>query len=139
MLLELAMIAAMQDSTTTCRNLLGGTVQCQTQQNNTPWDAYNAARESQMRTQQPQPQAPRDTAQCARGDWFLIGCTISQHDEAEQLVVRQRRAVAARDRAMSLLRDGDCAGAVRSALDTGDLQFATEVRTFCAAAPAAPQ
>lgn len=116
MLLELAMVLAVQNSTTTCQPNAAGQVVCATKEN-----------------------GAEATGRCARGDWFLAGCTRGEHDEAREARAAQQRAAEARQRTMTLLQGGDCAGAVREALATGDLQFATDVRTFCAAAPAPAQ
>lgn len=137
-MLELVFAAALltQDSTTTC-STLGGQVTCNTHQNTTPFDAYNAARESAIRNAPPpRPATEADQLECAGGDWWLVGCSRGAHNEAVRIRDERARQAAARDRVMALLRQGDCQGAVTAALDTGDLGFATEVRTFCATGPA---
>lgn len=108
MLLELVLAFAIQETTTTCAPDAAGQVVCR----------------SKGEVRGPD-------ARCAGGDWLLAGCTIGDHREAREARAAQQRATAARERAMSFLRGGDCQGAVNAALDTGDLAFATQVRTFC--------
>lgn len=134
-MIEVAMVLAlaMQDATTRCREF-GGVTTCNTTQNTTAFDAFNRAREA---SQNSPPSAPRDISACAGGDWLLAGCTWGQHSEAKRQ--RDASALAGRVRAetMTMLRAGDCQGAVNKALETGDLGFATEVRQFCAVTPPA--
>ena len=109
---------------------------CNTTENRSGYDAYNAARDAAAaRAAAQRPSEPRSPTECAGGDWWLIGCSRGAHDDALRARAQQQRSAAARDRAMTLLRSNDCQGAVNAALDTGDLQFATDVRAFCAAAP----
>lgn len=130
MLVEMAFALALaQDSTTSCRTFGGQTV-CETTRN-AGWDAYNRARESAMRSNAPD--QPLDPDRCAGGDWWLSGCTRGQHNAAREREQTQARVRESRERVMTLLRAGDCPAAVNAALETGDLQFATDVRAFCAA------
>ena len=131
MLLEIAMTLAMQDATTVCQQQYGGRTTCETTRNTAGMDAYNAARESAMRSQ-PAYAQPADPSRCAGGDWFLAGCTLGAHREAVRAREAEAQSAAARQETMRLLRAGDCSSAILSALDTGDLEFAAQVRTYCA-------
>lgn len=116
-MIELLIVAALsmpQDTRTTCQPNAAGQVVCDTKG----------------------PQRGPDMS-CAGGDWLIAGCSYGAHREAREAREAQQRAATARDRAMALLRQDDCRGAVNAALDTGDLRFATEVRAFCAT-PALP-
>jgi len=75
------------------------------------------------------PAEARSPEACAGGDWWLIDCSRAERDQA----VRFRDG---RRRAMEMLQQGDCQGAVAAALGTNDLDFATQVRSFCAAGSA---
>lgn len=144
MFIELAMALAIQTQTTTC-NTVYGTTTCNT---HTPTplpsvqgpdpDAFGRAmREStnSMPTYpvRRDPPATRDPGRCAGGDWFLNSCSLGAHQEAVRLRAEQQRLTAARERVMDMLRQGDCAGATAAALDTGSLDFATQVRAYCSA------
>ncbi len=71
-------------------------------------------------------------ARCADAPWYAI-CLPDDRRAARTLKEKQdafevvRRAVASR------LGEDDCGGAVKAALDGGYLDFAGQVRTFCAA------
>lgn len=111
MFLELLAITAFaQDSTTNCRPDASGQVVCTTRERR---DGPNMA--------------------CAGGDWWLVGCSAGAHREAREARDAQQRSAGARERAMTLLQANDCAGAQREALGSGDLNFAREVRAYCAA------
>jgi hypothetical protein len=120
MILELAMAFVLQTQTTTC-NTVFGTTTCTTQAPLLPPPPPS----------RPRAPVPADELRCAGGDWLLAGCTIGAHREAVRIRDARQAATTARERAMALLRQGDCQGAVLAALDTGDLNFATQVRTFC--------
>lgn len=104
-------LALAQDTTTTCQPNAAGQVVCRS--------VNRDGREPNMR--------------CAGGDWLLAGCTIGAHREAREAREAQQRAASAHQQTMDFLRAGDCSAAINAALGTGDLQFATEVRSFCAA------
>lgn len=136
MILALALGLAMQAQTTTC-NTAFGTTTCNTYRPASPpapangFDSYIAARNAAGANRGERPAA--DPEDCADGLW-LLACTRGQHEAALAVRNRRIRADAAREETMSLLQAGDCTGAVRAALGTGDLEFATQVRTFCASA-----
>lgn len=132
MLLELAMALIIQDSRTICREF-GGQVTCDTTRQQTGMDAYNAAREASARQTRPATRA--DDMACAGGDWWMVDCSLGAHREAVRLRDARRQAEAGRAQAMDHLRAGDCQAAVNAALGTNDLEFATQVRSFCAATP----
>lgn len=145
MLIEFAMVLAIQTQTTTCQTNFGITT-CNTFQPLQPPpvqgpdpDAFNRGLLNGMAMAPRRAAVPADAMRCAGGDWFLAGCTLGAHREAVRLRDANNNRQAAQDRAMGLLRAGDCAGATAAALDTGDLDFATQVRAFCAAGNAAPQ
>lgn len=137
MILEFAMALAIQTQTTTCSTSFGITT-CNTQ---APFpapppiqsdpNAFNRGLMSGANMFPLRSPAPREPGRCAGGDWFLIGCTRTMHNDAVAEREARLTSQAARTRAMGLLRDGDCRGALAAALDTGDLDFATQVRAFC--------
>lgn len=149
MILELALVAAIQTQTTTCSTVAGITtcnsyappvmappppLQFPQPNNNAFQNGVDLGRS--MRAAQA---VPLDPARCARGDWLFSGCSRGEHDAARAQRDRQQRAQAARDETMGLLQTGDCEGAVRASLGTGDLDFAGQVRAYCASPSPAPK
>lgn len=131
-----ALVALGQDTTTVCRPL-GSQVICETTQRQTGMDAYNAARTAASARQAPVASSP---GSCAGGDWLLAGCTYGAHRaarEAREAEASQREAETAqtnlRYAVAALLERGMCAEAISAALQGGDVDLATQARSFCAA------
>lgn len=122
MLLEMAFAAALvgQDSTSRCQVEMGQWV-CRTTDGRTP---YERGRDSSTR---------RFNDGMENG--AALGAMLRRQRDAEAATRRDREAAALRRNVITLLRQGDCEGAVSVALNAGDLALATEARTFCQATP----
>lgn len=110
LVLVFAMLLAAEGATTTCAVGAAGEFTCATRDSSS---APNMA--------------------CAGNDWLIAGCTFGSHREAREARAAQQRVIGAREATMNFLRAGDCEAAVGTALETGDLRFATDVRAFCSA------
>lgn len=128
MIIELAMVVAMQTQTT-CRTAFGTTT-CDSRP--TGFGAYNEGlRAGSEMGRSMQPRQPRDPRACAGRDWWLVGCTRGEHDAG----VRDRDAAAAgsalTQQVATMIGDGDCEGAIQTALRAGNMDLAREARDFC--------
>lgn len=68
---------------------------------------------------------------CAGRMWLLAGCSRRQHDDAVAGLARRDALSTLRTAVTQKLADGDCPGAVRMALEGGDMSLAREAREFC--------
>ena len=68
---------------------------------------------------------------CASRFWLLAECSRRQHDEAVAGLARRDSLAALRIVVTQKLADGDCPGAVRAALEGGEMGLAREARDFC--------
>lgn len=138
MILEMLVGAALgQDVTSTCREF-GGTITCQHSAMPSAADGAEQARlgamaaaESAERRSEARRAQVGYYQECAGRMWLLAGCSRSQHDEAVAAIAGRARAVALRSAVTTALAAGDCPGAVRLALDGGDMALAREAREIC--------
>lgn len=68
---------------------------------------------------------------CASRFWLLAECSRRQHDEAVAGLARRDALATLRTVVTQKLADGDCPGAVRAALEGGEMGLAREAREFC--------
>lgn len=71
---------------------------------------------------------------CADASWLSL-CTPGDRREAKALKESAEAREALRLRVTNLAAEGDCAEAVKAALEGGDLALARDMRAFCSAAP----
>ena len=133
MLALVATPAMAQNSTTDCRSSFG-VVHCTT-------NSQGPQVQLQMPTLQPPPQM----------NWGAIGDAMRyraerermaqqqaeqrQRDEQQQSAQRETQAThdSWQNSVMQQLKNGDCPGALQTALGSGDLELATKVKNYCAA------
>ena len=71
---------------------------------------------------------------CADASWLSL-CTPGDRREAKALKDAAEAREALRLKVTNLAADGACEDAVRTALESGDLDLAREIRAFCATSP----
>lgn len=123
MIVALAMVLAIQDSTSRCQMEMGQWV-CRTTDGRS---AYERGRDNATENYN------RNFAAGAQ-----VGAQMRQRRLEEEAARQAQTSAALRRNVVTLVRQGDCAGAVSMALDGGDLALATEARQFCTAPPPPP-
>lgn len=68
---------------------------------------------------------------CASRFWLLAECSRRQHDDAIAGLARRDTLASLRTLVTQKLADDDCPGAIKTALDGGDMALAREAGDFC--------
>ena len=68
---------------------------------------------------------------CATRFWLLAECSRRQHDDAIAGLARRDALASLRTIVTQKLATDDCPGAIKAALEGGDMDLAREARDFC--------